>query len=86
MLARDEGLPVEDDAPMDGGPAYDAGLIVELQEHGPDALKEFGQIVVRDTDLEARFNAAVWYALSLDLEYENKGECVIITDPQNPPA
>ena len=81
MIAQADEMPVESDAPQDGGPQYDAGLIIELQEHGPDALKEYGQIVVRGTSLEAKYNSAVWYALSLDLHFENKGDCVVITDP-----
>ena len=81
MLAQADEMPVESDAPLDGGPQYDAGLIIDLQEHGPDALKEYGQIVVRGTSLEAKYNSAVWYALSLDLHFENKGDCVVITDP-----
>ena len=82
MIAQADEMPVESDASLDGGPQYDAGLIIELQEHGPDALKEFGQIVVRDTGNEARYNSSVWFALSLDLEWENKGDCVVIHAPE----
>lgn len=77
-----QGLPEETDAPEDVGPAYDPGLLVELEEHGPDALEEYGQIVVRGVGDAARYNAALWYALAYDLAYEHRGDVVVITDPR----
>ena len=82
LIAHDETMPVETDAPEQGSEiAYDAGLQVELLEHGPDALQEFGMIVVRGCRDEARYNSAVWFALGQGLVYELKDSCVVITDP-----
>jgi len=81
LLAQAETQPVETDASVADGPAYDAGLLADLDEHGPDALQEWGMIVVRDIAREDRYNAAVWWALAHDLAYENKGDSVVITDP-----
>lgn len=82
LLAQADELPVETDAPADGGPDYDAALLAELEQHGPDALAEFGMITVRDVAAAPRYNAAVWYALAHDLVYENRGDAVVITDPK----
>ncbi len=84
-LAEAEALPVESEAPeaQDSAVPYDPGLQAELTEHGPEALREFGMIVVRDVGREERYNSAVWYALAQDppLRYELRDGCVIITDP-----
>jgi hypothetical protein len=82
-LAAADSLPVETDAPPeDANPVpYDPGLQAELLEHGPEALQEYGMIVVRDVQRSERYNSAVWYALGHDLAYELKDGCVIITDP-----
>ena len=83
LVANEEAMPVETDAPEQGSEiAYDAGLQVELLEHGPDALQEFGMIVVRGCGDEARYNSAVWFALGQGLVYELKDSCVVITDPK----
>ena len=83
LLAQADGQPVETDAPTEntGLPPYDAGLQVELEDFGPEALREWGQIVVRDVDNEARFNSGVWYALKMGLNFEQKNGCLILTDP-----
>lgn len=84
MLVQAEDQPVESDAPDENsGAPYDAGLQVELLEHGPDALQEFGMICVRKCGDEARYNSAVWFALGNNLEYELKGDVVVITDPNS---
>lgn len=89
-VAEAAALPVASDEPetSSSGVPYDAGLQQDLLDHGPEALKEYGVIVVRDVADEARYNSAVWYALSqlrLDgsgcLHYELKNGCVFITDP-----
>lgn len=83
-LAEADGLPVESDAPEDVSTIpYDPGLQADLLEHGPQALKEYGMIVVRDVRRPERYNSAVWYALAQEpiLHYELKDGCVIITDP-----
>lgn len=83
-----EQSPTETDAPAEEASVnpvpYDAGLLSELETHGPDALKEYGMIVVRGTGDTARFNSALWYALAHDLVYEHRADadCVIITDPK----
>lgn len=77
-----QNLPEETDAPEDVGPAYEPGLLVELEEHAADALEEYGQIVVRDVADAARYNTAVWFALAHDLAYEHRGDVVVITDPK----
>ena len=82
-LAAAETLPVETDAPDEGsaGIPYDAGLQQQLEEHGPEALRDYGVIVVRDVAAEARYNSAVWYALGHDLRYELRAGAVYIWDP-----
>lgn len=81
-LAEAEALPVTSDAPpgeeatpnvVNEAIPYDAGLQQDLIEHGPDALKEWGQIVVRGVRDPARYNSAVWFALAQDppLQYEH---------------
>ncbi len=83
-LAADADAPTVTDAPEDvDAVPYDIGLQQELTEFGPDALKQYGQIVVRNVADRARYNSAVWYALAQDpiLSYELREGCVIITDP-----
>lgn len=81
-VAEAERLPVETDAPEEGGSVpYDAGLQADLLEYGPDALREYGMIVVRGVADPARYNSSIWYALGHDLKYELKGDTVVITDP-----
>jgi hypothetical protein len=83
-LALADNDPVETDAPEAAAAnpvPYDPGLQADLLEHGPAALKEFGMIVVRDVQRPERYNSAVWYALGLDLAYELRDGCVVITDP-----
>lgn len=86
-LAQAEALPVESDAPEanTNTVSYDPGLQQDLLEHGPEALREFGMIVVRNVADPARYNTAVWYALSHEpiLHYELREGCVIITDPSS---
>ena len=82
MVANSESEPTETDAPEDAFPPYDAGLQVELLEYGPEALREFGMIVVRNVGNEARYKASIWEALAHDLVYENRGDVMIITDPK----
>lgn len=84
-LAAEES-PTESDAPeadASSGVPYDPGLQQDLIDYGPDALKTYGQIIVRDVQRPERYNSAVWYALSQDpiLHYELRDGCVIITDP-----
>ena len=89
-LAAADGLPAETDAPaeqaFENPVAYDPGLQQQLEELGPEALREFGQIIVRDTHDSARYNSAVWYALAYDLAYEHRmetaGDYVRIYDPE----
>lgn len=83
-LAAADTLPVETDAPLstEANPVpYDPGLQQDLLELGPEAMREYGMIVVRDVKEPARYNSAVWYALGHDLAYELRDGCVIITDP-----
>lgn len=83
-LAEADTMAVETDAPDPGGGIpYDAGLQADLLEHGPQALKDYGMIVVRNVADSSRYNAAVWYALAQEpiLHYELRDGCVIITDP-----
>lgn len=81
-IAQADVLPVASDAPEDPDPVpYDPGLQAELLEHGPEALKEYGVIVVRDVAARERYNSAVWYALGHDLVYELRDGCVLISDP-----
>ena len=51
-------------------------------EWGPDTLKQYGRIVVRDVRTPARYNAAVWYALAQEppLHYEYDGQTITITE------
>ncbi len=83
-LAAAEAIPVETDAPeQDSAVPYDPGLQADLLEHGPEALREYGMIVVRDVQRPERYNSAVWFALAQDppLHYELKENVVVITDP-----
>lgn len=87
-LAAADGLPTETDAPeadTANTVPYDPGLQQDLIDHGPEALREYGMIVVRDVQRPERYNAAVWYALSQEpiLHYELRDNCVVITDPTN---
>ena len=80
-LPRLSGVEIaQSEHPISGVP-YDPGLQVDLEEFGPDAMQEYGQIVVRDTQREERFNSAVWYAHAHDLAWTNRPDlgCVIIT-------
>jgi hypothetical protein len=84
LLAAAEEMPVETDAPPTDATStvpYDPGLQQELLDLGPEALTEYGMIVVRDVQKQERYNSAVWYALGHGLRYELKENCVIITDP-----
>ena len=84
-LAEADALPTETDAPElsgEGAIPYDTALQADLMEYGPDALKQYGRIVVRDVANAARYNSAIWYALGNDLVYEYDGETVTITDPK----
>ena len=82
-LAAADGLPVETDAPEEtAGVVYDVALQAQLLEHGPEALQEYGMIVVREVGEPARYNSAVWYALAHDLAYELREGCVVIVDPK----
>ncbi len=78
--ALDMGEP--DDVP------YEPGLQAELAEHGPDALRDYNQIVVRGTSERKRFNTALWFAHAHDLKWVNRPDldCVILTwqDGQEP--
>ena len=83
-IAEADSHPVETDAPEHGGEIpYDPGLQAELLEHGPEALQEYGMIVVRDVRRTERYNAAVWFALAQEppLHYELRDGCIVITDP-----
>ncbi len=83
-LAAADTIPVETDAPeQDNAVPYDPGLQQELVEHGPEALREYGMIVVRDVGRPERYNSAVWFALAQEppLHYELKDNVVVITDP-----
>ncbi len=68
-----------DDDPEDV--PYEPGLQAELAEHGPAALKEFNQIVVRGTSERKRYNSALWFAYANDLKWINRPDldCVILT-------
>lgn len=85
-LAAADALPVETDAPQASNGTnpvpYDPGLQQDLLDYGPDALKEFGVIVVRDVQRPERYNSALWYALGHDLNYELREGCVYITNPK----
>lgn len=82
LMAQADGQPVESDAPPENRlPPYDTELQADLLEHGPAALQEWGQIVVRGIEDEARFNSGCWYALAHYLDYESRDGCLIITDP-----
>ena len=83
LLAEAESLP-QDELSGEAPPAvaYDAGLIAELEEHGPAALKEYGKITVRNTSQPERYAAALWYALKHGLHYEQVAGAVLITDPE----
>ena len=80
LLAEADTQPVETDAPPDNGlPPYDTALQADLLEFGPEALIEYGMIVIRNVDDEARWNSGVWYALGHELMYEYKNGCLILT-------
>lgn len=81
-LAAADALPVVSDAPEDTDTVpYDPGLQQELLDLGPEAMREYGMIVVRNVAVAERYNTAVWYALGHDLHYELRDGCVVITDP-----
>lgn len=87
LLAQADDLPEATDAPAEdaaGGPEYDAGLIVQLEEWGPDALKRWGMIVVRTDGSVAKHNSAMWYAMAHELRPEHRPDIqsVVITDPK----
>ena len=82
-LADADEIPVASDAPETSGAAgvpYDAALQVELEEYGPEALEEYGKIVVRGVSDPARYNAGLHYALSYDLDYVFDGETLTLTE------
>ena len=80
LLAAAEEQPVETDAPEHTTP-YDAGLQADLEEHGPEALKEWGKIVVRNILPEPRWNSALWYAMKYGLVHDRVGDDLVLTDP-----
>ena len=82
LLAQADELPVETDAPEQTPVVYDVGLQADLEEHGPDALKEFGRITVRNILPQERWNSALWYAMKWGLTHDRVGDDVILTDPQ----
>lgn len=89
MLEQAWQMPEATDSPeqqdtVDNPVPYDAGLIQQLEEHGPDALQRFGMIVVRYDGNEAKYNSALWYAMAHDLHPEHRPELqsVVITDPK----
>jgi len=86
-LAREDALlDAIDDDPEDV--PYEPGLQQELADHGPAALREFNQIVVRGTSERKRYNSALWFAHAHDLKWVNRPDldCVILTwqDGQEP--
>lgn len=81
LLAQADALPVETDAPEETAIRYDVGLQAELEEHGPDALKQYGTITVRDITSEERWNSALWYAMKWGLTHDRVGDDLILTDP-----
>lgn len=84
LLAAADELPSVTDAPEDADStvAYDVGLQADLEEHGPDALKEWGRITVRDVAPAERWNSALWYAMKWGLNHDRVGDDLVLTDPQ----
>lgn len=80
-LAREELVSETSDDESGEPVPYEPGLQVELAEHGPAAMREYGQIVVRGTSEPRRYNSALWYAYAHDLAWENRPDldCVILT-------
>lgn len=81
MLRLAEDIPVETDAPENPTP-YDTGLQADLEEFGPEALQEYGKLVVRNILPEPRWNAALWYCMKWGLNHDRVGDDLVITDPQ----
>lgn len=81
LLAAAEDLPVETDAPENPTP-YDIGLQADLEEWGPDTLKEYGKMVVRNILPEPRWNSALWFAMKYGLSHDRVGDDLVLTDPQ----
>ena len=89
LLADQDLQPTTTDAPqetvdLDNPVPYDAGLIAQLEEHGPEALRMYGQIFVRTDGEPGKYNAALWYAMAHDLHPEHRPDlaAVVITDPK----
>ncbi len=80
LAAEQDAELVGDTEPADDVP-YEPGLQAELAEHGPQAMRDFNQIVVRGTTDPKRYNSALWYAYAHDLAWENRPDldCVILT-------
>lgn len=83
LLAQADEIAVETDAPEQlTAIPYDVGLQADLEEFGPDALKQWGKIVVRNILPEERWNSALWYVAKWGLHHDRVGDDLILTDPQ----
>jgi len=90
LLADADAQPVETDAPDPGAEiSYDVALQADLEEHGPDALRQFGLITVRDATDPARWNSILWYCAKWGLAHDRvgpTGDVAIIRFPEDTAA